>query len=116
MTSQEVLDEFGCDVMRMVRDRSIERFEKIQLGQLRSKRAVELHGLFLLFDEAQKSAVKELVFESIDSAIFNFLFMFEENEGRRLMVADVDVSAVSDGLSGELFTDDGWISRYSQKK
>ncbi|AOR65410.1 hypothetical protein [Pectobacterium wasabiae] len=115
MTDKDILDDFGSATMRMVRDRSLDKFEKIQLGTLKSQRAIELHDLLSGFDEEQKNIIKVLVTESIDNTIFNFLFMFEEDEDKNILVSDINVNEISDGLSGELFTKDGWISRFSQK-
>ena len=115
MTDKDVLDDFGSATMRMVRDRSLDKFEKIQLGTLKSQRAIELHNLLSEFDEKQKEVIKTLIIETVDNTIFNFLFMFEEDEGKKILVSDVNVNEISDGLSGELFTKDGWISRFSQK-
>ncbi|WP_145564826.1 hypothetical protein [Yersinia aldovae] len=116
MMNKEILDKFGCAVMHMVRDRSIDRFDKIQSGTLKSQRALELHNLLSTFDDKQKDVIKDLITECIDNTIFNFLFMFEEDEDKKILMSDVNVIEVSDGLSGELFTEDGWISRYSNKK
>ncbi|MGM3181506.1 MULTISPECIES: hypothetical protein [Dickeya] len=116
MTDKEILDEFGCAVMHMVRDRSIDRFEKIQLGTLKSQRAIELHNLLSDFDEKQKKVIKDLITECVDNTVFNFLFMFEEDENKKILSSDVNVNEISDGLSGELFTEDGWINKFSKKK
>ncbi|WJM81090.1 hypothetical protein [Pectobacterium brasiliense] len=116
MTDKEILDEFGCAVMHMVRDRSIDRFEKIQLGTLKSQRAIELHNLLSDFDEKQKEVIKNLITECVDNTVFNFLFMFEEDEDKKILSSDVNVNEISDGLSGELFTEDGWINKFSKKK
>lgn len=116
MTDKEILDEFCCAVMHMVRDRSIDRFEKIQLGTLKSQRAIELHSLLSDFDEKQKQVIKDLITECVVNTVFNFLFMFEEDEDKKISSSDVNVNEISDGLSGELFTEDGWINKFSKKK
>ncbi|MCG8710683.1 hypothetical protein JHU04_003982 [Brenneria sp. 4F2] len=115
MTDKEILDDFGSSVMRMVRDRSLNDFERIQSGTLKSQTALALHHLLSEFDEKQKKAIKTLIIESIDRTIFNFLFMFEEDEDKKILASDVNINQISDGLAGELFTEDGWINRFSQK-
>lgn len=115
MADKEILDDFGSALMRRVRDRSLGRYENIQRGALKSQRAVELHDLLSEFDEQQKKVIKTLITESIDNTLFNFLFMFEEDEDKEIVVADVNISEISDGLAGELFSQDGWITRFSQK-
>lgn len=115
VTDKEILDDFGSALMRRVRDRSLGRYENIQRGALKSQRAIELHDLLSEFDEQQKKVIKTLITESIDNTLFNFLFMFEEDEDKEIVVADVNISEISDRLAGELFSQDGWITRFSQK-
>lgn len=115
VTDKEILDDFGSALMRRVRDRSLGRYENIQRGALKSQRAIELHDLLSEFDEQQQMAIKILITESIDNTLFNLLFMFEEDEDKEIVVADVNISEISDGLAGELFSEDGWITRFSQK-
>jgi hypothetical protein len=55
--------------------------------------------------------------DAIERTVGNFLSFFDENnygiifrdeEGR-----EHDIQAMSDGLVGELYTEDGWIARFS---
>lgn len=115
MIKNDKLDDLGSTIIKMVRDRSIDKFDKICSGTLRSRRAIELNELLSSFDEQQKEIIKILVEECVDNTIFNFLFMFEEDEDKELLVSGVNANDISDGLSGELFTEDGWIARFSKK-
>lgn len=115
MANKDILNGFGASLMTSVRDRSIDRFEKIQSGSLKAPKAIELHDLLSQFSIEQQSIIKKLIIESVDNTIFNFLFMFEENEDKKILVSDININEISDGLSGELFSDDGWISRFSKK-
>lgn len=45
----------------------------------------------------------------------NMLFMLEEHEEIEMLYAGENIVEESDGLSGELYTEDGWIEKYSKK-
>ena len=44
------------------------------------------------------------------------LFMIEGDPELQLIFQGVDLKEVSDGLSGELYTEDGWIQKFSEYK
>ncbi len=114
MINDDRLNDLGSTIMKLVRDRSIDKFDGIRSGSLRSQRAIELHKLLSSFDEQQKEIIKTLVIECVDNTIFNFLFMFEEDQDKELFVSGINANDISDGLSGELFTEDGWIAKFSK--
>ncbi|WP_248804786.1 hypothetical protein [Pseudomonas sp. MWU13-2100] len=117
MSDKKNLDSFGKQLITSVRDRSIEKFEKITIGALKSQKALELHKLIQQFDENQKKVIRTLIIESIDNTIFNFLDMIEQHEDNiKLIVSNKNINEISDGLSGELLTEDGWIERFSKLK
>ena len=57
----------------------------------------------------------------VDSSLHSFLFLMEESPDIDISFSSGDesitqLSEESDGLGGELFTQDGWIARFSQYK
>ncbi|EFS6814276.1 hypothetical protein JR617_000290 [Listeria monocytogenes] len=51
----------------------------------------------------------------VDNTLFNILTMFEQSEDKLTLLANHEnIIEASDGLAGELFTEDGWISKFSQ--
>jgi hypothetical protein len=117
MTDKHILDEFGKQLILSVRDRTIEKFSKITTGSLKSPKGRELSQLLEQFDDDQIAAIRTLMIETIDNALFNFLDMIEDGEnGLELLVKQKNLNEISDGLAGELLTSDGWISRFSQVK
>lgn len=48
--------------------------------------------------------------------IDNMLCMLEDNEDFALIKDGENIAELSDGLSGELYTEDGWISKYSEQR
>lgn len=58
---------------------------------------------------------------SIDIAMSQFLWFLEEEDSVDITFDNgsgetISIKEISDGLKGELFTEDGWISRFSRKK
>ena len=44
------------------------------------------------------------------------LCMFEDHEELKLLLNEENLVEESDGLAGELYTEDGWIKRYSKQR
>ncbi len=115
----EKKDFFGKELMYSVRDPSISRFEDILNGKLKSKELIELTNKLNDFNEPEREFIKKLVITVVDNVIYNFLNMLEENEDTLTLLVnnegggEEDFVGLSDGLSGELFTNDGWIGKFS---
>jgi hypothetical protein len=117
MDDKKLLDLFGRILMENVRDRSIDRFDQIKIGALKSKNAIELHELLKSFDSSQLEVLEKLVVEAIDNSIYNTLDMFEQHSSEiEIFMLGKNLTSISDGLPGELFTSDGWIDRFSKGK
>ena len=123
MKKDEILHKFGRILISEVRDEAIDKYEMIASGTMKSAPAIELHNKLSNFTEDQLSIVRQLVVSSIDDVIHNFLWMLEQHEGDVDLLCGVDgglnkqnVRELSDGLSGEIYTEDGWISKYSNHR
>ncbi|MEW8078334.1 MAG: hypothetical protein AB2748_19045 [Candidatus Thiodiazotropha endolucinida] len=75
------------------------------------------------FSEDEKDVIRNVVVSSIDDVIHNFLWMLEQHEEDINLYCSADeesgsenVNELSDGLSGELYTEDGWIAKFSKYK
>lgn len=83
------------------------------------KKDFSLHSL--ISASGQSELIKDLVPEIVDTTIHNLLWTLEQEEMIDVTVnVDVDgklasLKDVSDGLAGELYTEDGWIFRFSKK-
>jgi len=118
--TEPALEYFGRVLIAEVRDATIEKYEMIADGTLKSDRASELKEKLALFSDEQEMAVRELVVSAVDDAIHNLLWMLEENADEINLTCRVpeaaekkNVSDLSDGLCGELYSQDGWIARFS---
>jgi len=106
--------------MAEVRDATIDKYEMIADGTLKSARASELREKLAAFSDEQELVVRELVVSAVDDAIHNLLWMLEQNADEIHLMCGVpetaakeNVSDLSDGLCGELYGEDGWIARFS---
>ncbi|WP_141225120.1 hypothetical protein [Paenibacillus sp. yr247] len=70
------------------------------------------------FSEEQKEIIHKVVISCIDRGLHDLLFGLQEahelGDKIEMFVDDVNLAEVSDGLHGELFTEDGWYHRFSK--
>jgi hypothetical protein len=121
MTNHELLEKFGQILMNEVRDEAIDKYEMIVSGQMRSASALEFSKKLSALDDEYQSLVRDIVVSSIDDVLHNLLWMIERHEDDvELTYSDgkckININEVSDGLSGEVYTADGWISLFSKYK
>lgn len=105
--------------MNTVRDRSIDRSDNILYGNLKAKSLIILHESLKNFDSEQVKIIRKVLIESVDNVIYNFLDMLEQNANSiELLISEngnekKNIVEISDGLSGELFSEAGWIKKFS---
>jgi hypothetical protein len=122
MNKKDLLDNFGNACIVDVRDEAIEKYEMIVAGKLKSQQAIDQTNMLKQFSAEQLVVIRNMVVGSIDDTLHHFLWMLEQrDEEFNLLVAADDgrkenVTDISDGLSGEMYTADGWIAVYSNYK
>lgn len=119
MDKQILLNNFGKLLIHSVRDWVIDGFHRAQSGQIKSKSGILIHEKLKKLDEDTLKILNELALYNIDSTMHYFLWMIEQNEEFDLIryIDDeknyVSLRDISDGLSGELYTEEGWIEKFS---
>ena len=117
---QSSLDKFGEFIVVNLRDKAIETAEMLLENGSKSPQTKILQDELLTFNAAQKAIVANTVKASIDAAIHDFLFAIEEQadfeNDIQIIVNEDNIVEMSDGLQGELFTQDGWLEKYSKIK
>ncbi|MDJ0942604.1 MAG: hypothetical protein QNJ30_04030 [Kiloniellales bacterium] len=103
--------------MRKFRDRAIDRYDLLARGHFKAPRDQELQNDLASLSAAQRDIVRNCVIDCVDGGLHDFLFALQEtadfeNEVR-VMVDGKNVAEISDGLQGELFSEDGWFARFS---
>jgi len=116
-----ILDDFGKILMNQVRDMSVQEYEAIADGSVRAPRLKELSQRLMSLSDKELLLVNDVVMEVIDNVLFNLLNTLEEEEDEKLNLLYYDkeeiphnIVKLSDGLAGELFTEDGWIYKFSK--
>jgi len=86
---------------------------------MKSEQGKKIHALISSFNDQEKNKIDEIVYDAIEEVVFNCLFMFESSDNFSIALKEEtdpahDLGQISDRLAGELFSDDGWIKKYSQ--
>lgn len=110
------LDNFGKILISDVRDRTIDDIDRCIFGKYRSENAIRLSNEYLLLDKNSKSFVDKIIPFIVDYSLNNLLEMFEQNEDLELKLNGKNLVEESDGFAGELYTEDGWIQKYTKQR
>ena len=117
--NKTLLDEFGKRLIQNVRDRTILRWKKILSGQMKAEQCIQTRSHLISICENAEELSDILVPEVAESMLFHLLQWLDEEEQFRI-AGEIDqqktenLAEDSDGFAGELFTEDGWISRFGQ--
>ena len=109
------LENCGEIFISEVRDNTLETFEKMFDGSMRGVTAEKVRDKISIFDEQEKSILLWLLSKAVDQCMYNMLFMLEEHQEVEMLYAGENIVEESDGLTGELYTEDGWIEKYSKR-
>ncbi|STZ56295.1 Uncharacterised protein [Moraxella lacunata] len=110
------LSEFGKNLICNVRDPVLSDLEKLIDGQIKSEQDTLFHQRISQLSPDEILLLKELSTYLVDKTLHNLLFIFENSDNCLILSDDKNLAEISDGLCGELYTDDGWIGKFSQYK
>ena len=117
MDRQQYLDALGQLLMDRVRDYTLRQMKSILEGRMKTPRP--------LFEKCQAlpgevaDLPMEVALETMDHCLHNLMCMIEESEDVvKVHVIQgqepANLEEISDGLPGELFSEYGWIARFSK--
>jgi hypothetical protein len=117
---REALDQFGATLIREVRDQSIMDWDMLLDNKMKGARAERLRQFLASLHSEELHALRRLVPQVVDTTLHYLLLMIEET-GLRVSVQMPsgelqDLKEISDGLPGELYSDQGWIARFSKER
>jgi hypothetical protein len=111
----EQLDKFGEFFVQNLRDKMLHNLEMMFGGGWKAPELQELQVKLSGLTDAQKQTFQELVERITTAGMHDLLFAIADSGGAvRVLVDGQDVAELSDGLQGEIFGDDGWITRFSK--
>ena len=112
------LDKFGQFLMKNFRDNAIYKINSLFEGHSKAPAYQKLQNSLKPIKDEEKEIIKKAFIISLDSGLHDFLFSLQEStdnkEGIEVLVNGTNIASQSDGLQGELFTEDGWLSKYSE--
>jgi hypothetical protein len=118
--SKDVLDQVGALLMELVRDWSIEELNSVIRGNGKSPEQKKLGNFFKAFPSTSQDALEKLVPIAVDTTLHYFLWLIEENQNLDLVMKTPNgiqsIKNESDGLSGELYSSNGWLAQFSKQK
>lgn len=112
----DTLSQFGEILMNEVRDRTIHGFDMIVTGKMKGESSQKLFHEIKQMDDKQRHIIEKIIPQIVDLSIHNMLCMFEEHADIELQMNNECITEISDGLAGELYTEDGWIQRFSKER
>ncbi|MBQ6566281.1 MAG: hypothetical protein IJR93_07295 [Treponema sp.] len=112
----DISDFFGKILIDDVRDRTIRNIDSIVTGRMKDEDSQCLYKKICLLSLKQNELINELIPKIVDFTLHNMLEMFEEHEEIELTVKGRNLNEISDGLAGELYTEDGWIQKYTKQR
>ena len=110
-----IIEYFGKSLIKNVRDRSISQMEMKIKGEMIDEDSKKLYSRLEKLDIQEMELIKDIIPQIIDLTFHNMLFMIENDDEIKLMIKNKDLKEESDGLAGELYSEDGWIKKFSKK-
>jgi hypothetical protein len=115
--SQVALDRFGELLMKKVRDEAITDWMMMIDGRMKGDTANKVRELLGNVSEADRLLIMQLIPGVVDTVLHHLLWTAEQESDLRIGIriddAIEELRDISDGLPGELYTENGWISRFS---
>ncbi|MGG6313995.1 epimerase [Paenibacillus macerans] len=119
MDEKVALDMFGEYLIKKVRYEAIDSWERKSKGKMKDTESQEIFQVLLQsFTLEQRTFIENLFPKIVDTTLHHLLWSLEEEKNIDVIVeldnsVRINIREASDGLAGELYTEDGWISRYS---
>lgn len=116
---KNALDIFGEEFIHSIFDRTMKIYgDMIFQKKIKGETAQFVDEQLSGFSDSQRRSVYSILHRAIEDTSCNMLDLFEQNEDLQLAIningAWIDLNKISDGLSGELFGDSGWIEKFSK--
>lgn len=104
--------------MEDVRDKTINYWEMVFEGKMKDQESKLFYEVISKMDKENQKWLKKIIVQTVDKSVFNLLWLFEEEEKYSILQNETEekIEEISDGLTGELFSEDGWIAKYSTKE
>ena len=118
--AKAALDAFGKTLVTRVRDKSISEWKGIVTGHVKGETAEHSRALLKRPGTECGAAFVSLLPQVVDTVLHHLLWTLEQSEEITVAVQVgkervENVNDASDGLSGELYGQEGWIAKFSKE-
>lgn len=117
--SQVALDKFGQLLMKRVRDEAVTDWKMMIDGRMKGASAEKVREFLGRLSEADKKLFSQLIPGVVDTVLHHLLWTVEQESDLYVGVETdngiENLREISDGLPGELYSDEGWIARFSKE-
>lgn len=112
------LQQFGQIYISQVRDQTISEILSLIRGEMKDAKSAEIHKKISSLDSETTEILRLLAIHTVNLTMHNILFMFESNDESFKIYDNKNnnLTDMSDGLSGELYSKEGWIEKFSKFK
>lgn len=111
-------DKFGAFLVAKLRDAAIDHADALLAAHWKAPGLQSLQADLGRLTAEQRAIVRRCVVEAVDGGIHDFLFAlgeeYDSDSSIAIIVDGHNIATQSDGLHGELYTDDGWYARFSK--
>jgi len=120
--NNEHLDYFGRILIKNVRDEAIEHWDNILTGKMKGQESQKIHqDIINNINKEQIELLQNLLPQVVDTTLHYLLWTIEQEVSIKLSIhldqsPPLELRNISDGLPGELYSEDGWICRFSGRK
>lgn len=116
--SKDALNAFGEAVVHEVYDRSCEYLLNVISHGMKGNRPDPLHEAYRSLDPAAAAVLRQFLTEAVDQTFAQFLAFIDNHEIEIQFPSKngvkKEVTSASDGLAGEPYSEEGWISQFSR--
>jgi hypothetical protein len=117
--SQVALDKFGQLLIKRVRDEAVTDWKMMIDGRMKGASAEKVREFLGRLSEADKKLFSQLIPGVVDTVLHHLLWTVEQESDLYVGVETdngiENLREISDGLPGELYSDEGWIARFSKE-
>ena len=121
MNKEVTLDAVGRRIVEFVRDDTLRGLDQLLDGTAKAPSLRNIAARLGRSSEEERTLIRDVAAWAIDNTLHNCMWLLEGGEGLELHMtepgrAPVNISALSDGLAGELASEKGWIQSFSKYK
>jgi hypothetical protein len=114
MNNEQLIEDFGEMVIHSVVDAVFNLYDHDLKRSVKSEASeTEMCELLAKLSPAEVGVLKKIALSAIKTTTHYFLWQAEQKK-LDIVFQDANVADLSDGLSGELYLEDGWFAHFSK--